>query len=90
MEIEYTGGCVLIFSYLFLLYINVITLGVCFELRQLDTSDFIGCRFHGPPIAVRLYLTNSAKRKKRKPPRRPNARSVRALQYILPPYDLTQ
>ena len=38
------------------------------EPRQLDTSEFIGCSFDGPPIAARLYLTNSAKRKRRKPP----------------------
>ena len=38
------------------------------EPRQVGTSEFIGCRFDGPPIAARLYLTNSAKRKKRKPP----------------------
>ena len=32
MEVEYTGGGVLIFSFLiFLLYINVTTLGVCVE-----------------------------------------------------------
>ena len=36
---------------------------------QLDTSEFIGCRFDGLPIAARLYLTNSAKHKRRKPPR---------------------
>ena len=35
-------------------------------MRQLDTSEFIGYRFDGPPIAARLYLTNSAKRKRRK------------------------
>ena len=29
--------------------------------------EFIGWRFDGPPIAARLYLTNSAKRKRRKP-----------------------
>ena len=39
------------------------------EPRQLDTSEFICCRFDGPPIAARVYLTNSAKRKRRKPPR---------------------
>ena len=66
MEIE------LIFSYfspILFLYTNLITLWVCAEPRQLDTSEFIGCRFDGPPIAARLYLTNSAKRKRRKPPR---------------------
>ena len=46
------------------LYINWITLGVCVEPRQLDTSEFIGCRFDGPPVAAPIYLTNSAKRKK--------------------------
>ena len=39
------------------------------EPRQVGTSEFTGCRFDGPPIAARLYLTNSAKRKRRKPPR---------------------
>ena len=67
MEVEYSGGGVLIFSYLILihqcdtfegLYDNQV------EPRQLVTSDFIGCRFDGPPIAVRLYLPNSAKRER--------------------------
>ena len=57
MEVEYSGGGVLIFSYLILihqldnfwgLYDNQV------EPRQLDTSEFIGCRFDGPPIAARL------------------------------------
>ena len=39
------------------------------EPRQIDTSEFIGCRFDGPPMAARLYLTNSAKRKRCKTPR---------------------
>ena len=56
MEVEYFGGGVLIFSYLILinqrdtfggLYDNQV------EPRQLDTSEFIGCRFDGPPIAAR-------------------------------------
>ena len=73
MEVKYSGGGLyfLIFSYLILirqrdtfggLYDNQV------EPRQLDTSEFIGWRFDGPPIAARLYLTSSAKRKKRKPP----------------------
>ena len=64
MVVEYSGGGVLISSYLIHqlehfggLYDNQV------EPRQLDTSEFIGCRFDGPPIAGRLYLTNSAKRK---------------------------
>ena len=72
MEMEYSWGGVLIFSYLILihqlehfggLYDNQV------EPRQLERSEFIGCRFDGPPIAARLYLTDSAKRKRRKPPR---------------------
>ena len=56
MEVEYSGGGVLIFSYLILihqlehfggLYDNQV------EPRQLDTSEFIGCRFDGPPIACK-------------------------------------
>ena len=40
--------------------------GLCDNLG----SDFIGCRFDGPPIVARLHLTNSAaKRKRPKPPR---------------------
>ena len=72
MEVEYSGGGVLIFSYLILIHQRD-TLGGLYdnqvEPRQLVTSEFIGCRFDGPPIAARLYLTNSAKRKRRKPPR---------------------
>ena len=65
MEEEYSGGGLLIFSYLILIH-------------QLDDfgsfcdnfgSELIGCRFDGPPIAARLYLTNFSKRKRRKPPR---------------------
>ena len=70
MDVEYSGGGVLIFSYLIHqrdtfggLYDNQV------EPRHLDSSEFIGCRFDGPPIAAQLYLTNSAKRKRRKPPR---------------------
>ena len=83
MEVEYFAGGVLIFSIL-ILYINLITLGVCVEPRQLDTSEFIGCRFDGPPIAARLYLTNSAKRKRRKPPQLMERQG--ASRVILPPW----
>ena len=61
------GGTIYCINFLlsfFFLYINLTTLGVSVEPRQLDTSDLIGCRFGGPPIAARLYLTNSAKPKK--------------------------
>ena len=56
MEVEYSGGGVLIFSYLILihqlehfggLYDNQV------EPRQLDTSEFIDCRFDGPPTPAR-------------------------------------
>ena len=57
-------------------------MGVCVEPRQLDTSEFIGCRFDGPPIAVRLYLTNSVKRKRRKPPRSATDGALGRLQSI--------
>ena len=73
MEVEYSGGSVLIFSYLILIHQRDTFRGLYdsqVETRQLYTSEFIGCRgFDGPPIATRLYLTNSAKRKRRKPPR---------------------
>ena len=69
MEVEYSGGGVLIYSYLILIH-QLDNFGFLPEPRQLDMSEFIGCRFDGPPIAARLYLTNSAKRKRRKPPRR--------------------
>ena len=39
-------------------------------------SEFIGCRFGGPPIAARLYLTNSDKRKRR------NVRAKRAVSLL--------
>ena len=65
MEVEYSGGGVLIFSHLILINELDDLGGLCNNFG----SDFIGCRFDGPPIAARLYLTNSAKRKKRKPPR---------------------
>ena len=74
MEVEYSGGGVLIFSYPILIVLHQRdTFGGLYdnqvEPRQLVTSEFIGCRFDGPPIAARLYLTNSAKRKRREPPR---------------------
>ena len=71
MEVEYSGGGVLILSYLILIHQRE-TFGGLYDNqvkpRQLDTREFIGCRFDGPPIAARLYLTNSAIRKRRKPP----------------------
>ena len=77
MEVEYSGGGVLIFSYLILTHQLDHFGGLCDNFG----SKFIGCRFDGVQtvlarsqvdrswIAARLYLTNSAKRKKRKPPR---------------------
>ena len=40
----------------------------------------IGCRFDCPPIAARLYLTNSAKRKRCNPPRSATDGALRRLQ----------
>ena len=60
MEVEYSGGGVLIFSYLILrdtfggLYDNQV------EPRQLVTSKFIGCRFNGPPIVCKRDLRVSS------------------------------
>ena len=72
MCVEYSGGGGLILFYLILI-LQRDTFGDLYdnqdEPRQLDTSEFIGCHFDGPPIADRLYLTNSVKRKRRKPPR---------------------
>ena len=65
MEVEYSGGGVLIFYYLVLIHQRD-TFGILYdkqvEPRQLATSEFIGCRFCGLPIAARSYMTNSAKR----------------------------
>ena len=48
MEVEYSGGGVLIFSCLILIHQRD-TFGGLYdnqvEPRQLDTSEFIGCRF---------------------------------------------
>ena len=83
MEVEYSGGGVIIFSYFILIH-QLDTFGGLYdnqvEPRQLVTSEFIGCRFDGPPIAARLYLTNSAKRKRRKPPRSANDAALGRLQ----------
>ena len=65
MEVVYSGIGVLFFSYLILIH-QLDDLGC---LCDIFGSEFIGCRLDGPPIAARLYLTNSAKRKKRKPQR---------------------
>ena len=59
MEVEYSGGgALIIFSYLILIHQRD-TFGGLYdnqvEPKQLDTSEFIGCRFDGPPIAARLY-----------------------------------
>ena len=54
MEVEYSGGGVLIFSYLILIH-QLEHFGGLYDKQveqwQLDTSEFIGCRFDGPPIA---------------------------------------
>ena len=59
MEVEYSGGGVLIFSYLILIHQRD-TLGGLYdnqvEPRQPDTSEFIGCCFDGPPIACKRGL----------------------------------
>ena len=65
MEVEYSGGIVLIFSYLIIIHQLDDLGGLCDNF----VNEFIGCRFDGLPIAAGLYLTNSDKRKKRKPPR---------------------
>ena len=65
MEVEYSGGGVLIFSYLILMHQLDDLGGLCGNFG----NDFIGCCFDGTPIAARLYMTNSVKRKKRKLPR---------------------
>ena len=59
MEVKYSGGGVLIFSYLILINQRDTFGGLHdnqVEPRQLDTSDFIGCRFDGPPIACKQGL----------------------------------
>ena len=59
MEVEYSGGGVLIFSYHILIHQRD-TFGGLYdnqvEPRQLVTSEFIGCRFDGPPIACKRGL----------------------------------
>ena len=86
MEVEYSEGGVLIFSYLILIHQLDDLRGLCDNFG----SEFIGCRFDGPPIAARFYLTNSAKRKKRTPPQTATDGALGRLQsnstsmYILP------
>ena len=83
MEVEYSGGGVLIFSYHILIHQLDNFGGFArsqVESRHLDTSEFIGNLFDGPPIAARLYLTYSAKRKRRKPPRSANDGALGRLQ----------
>ena len=69
MEVEYSEGDVLIFSYLILIH----RLNSFGGLRVAEAAWYEWVHwlplFDGPPIAARLYMTNSAKRKRRKPPR---------------------
>ena len=59
MEVEYSGVGVLISYYLILIH-QIDTFGGLYdnqvEPRQLDTSEFIDCRFDGPPIACKRDL----------------------------------
>ena len=59
MEEEYSGDGVLIFSYLILIHQRD-TFGGWYdnqvEPRQLHTSDIIGCRLDGTPIACKRGL----------------------------------
>ena len=59
MEVEYSRGGVLIFCYLILIHLRD-TFGGLYdnqvESRQLDMSEFIDCRFDGPPIACKRGL----------------------------------
>ena len=62
---KYSGGGVLIFSYLILIH-QFDNFG---GLRWAEAAWYEWVHWlPGPPIAARLYLTNSAKRKRRKPP----------------------
>ena len=59
MEVEYSGGGVLIFSHLILIHQRDTFGGLNdnqVEPRQLDTSEFIGCSFDGPPIVYKRGL----------------------------------
>ena len=58
MEVEYSGGGVLIFSYLILIHNMLICVFVRSKVEpsQLDTSEFIGCHFDGPPVACKRGL----------------------------------
>ena len=66
MEVKYSGVGVLISYYLILIHQRD-TFGGLYdnqvEPRQLDTSEFIGCRFDGPPIACkRVFLRSKLSR----------------------------
>ena len=52
MEVEYSGGGVLIFSYLILIH----QLDDFGSLCDNFGSELIGCRFDGPPIACKRGL----------------------------------
>ena len=52
MEVEYSGGCVLIFSYLILIH----QLDDFGSLCDKFGSEFIGCRFDGSLIACKRGL----------------------------------
>ena len=68
MEVEYSGGGVLIFSYLILIH-QLDNFGGL-RTAKLNRGSLIQVSsLAAAMIAARLYLTNSAKRKRRKPPR---------------------
>ena len=58
MEVEYSGGGVLIFSYL-ILYTNLITLGVFCDNFG---SDFMGCHFDGRQLRATGFARSKLSR----------------------------